>query len=276
MTKLPLIKAPTSNFCGVSVELDLFDTEGEPLAFFLDGNSKITGGNGSYAEPVPNAFSLPAASVDGQQACPGSTEICRASCYVKGLAKHAPEIYQRYAENARVLGLLFAQGEGFSNYAAEVLARWVHAHAPHGFRWHVSGDVMSIDHAAWIAEVCDRAPAVQFWIYTRTLDAVGYLAGCKNLAVNVSADRENLSAARRVAQDYGVRLCYLSDDGHVPELPEGSVIFPDYPLRGRSMPSPTDHAWWKGLTQTQRAMVCPTDFFGQSEAHRCGPCRKCM
>lgn len=285
-THLPILSAPSpvrTAFCGEVIPLDLWDSEGNQLSFFVDGNSKITAGNGTYADPRPNAFSLPAASVeryvdqDGipSNACPGSTSICRASCYVKGLAKHAPDLYHAYKANDHVLRLLFATGDAWATHAADVLAAWIRAHAPAGFRWHVSGDVQSIDHADWIAQVCERAPAVPFWIYTRTLEAVPYLMA-PNLALNISADRGNLERARRTAYAYGARLCYLSDDGTVPELPEGSVIFPDYPLRGRDLPSPTDHAWWAGLTHEQRAMVCGVDFFGQSENMRCGVCTKCL
>jgi len=276
-----------TRFCSASIPLDLFDSGGTELVLFVDGNSKITRENGTYWAPMPNAFSLPAASVewDGDPfrvahialpACPGSTSVCRESCYVKGLAKHDPALYALYAENQRALDILFREGPAYATYAAETLATWIRHCAPGGFRWHVSGDVTSIDHAEWIVAVCERAPDVPFWIYTRTLDVVGFLAGTPNLALNISADRENLEAARTAAYAYGARLCYLSDDGSVPDLPEGSVIFPDYALRGRDLPSPTEAPWWQGLTQDQRAMVCPTDFFGQSEAHRCGPCRKCF
>src|SRR5688572_1017135 len=169
-TKLPILPTATA-FCGAYIPLDLFDADGE-LAFFVDGNSKITAGNGSYEAPAPNAFSLPAASVDGGAACPGSTEVCRASCYVKGLAKHAPDIYAAYTANARVLDHVLRDGLNcLGEYAADALATWITEHAPHGFRWHVSGDVQSVDHANWIVEVCERAPDVRFWIYTRTMGA---------------------------------------------------------------------------------------------------------
>lgn len=272
---LPIAPTRTA-FCHAEVPLDLWREDGTQLAFFIDGNSKITAGNGLYEVPRPNALSLPAASVDPGTACPGSTSICRSSCYVRGLAKHAPDLYARYAENLRVFEELTDLGPRYLTHAANVLAVWIATECQGGFRWHVSGDVVSPDHAQWITEVAYASPGVQHWIYTRTLDAVGYLVGEPNLAVNISADAENLEKARAVADLYNVRLCYLSHDGQVPELPDGSVIFPDYPLRGREMPSPTDHVWWQSLTQRERAMVCPTDFFGQSEAHRCGPCRKCM
>lgn len=294
-----------TTFC--SAEIPLFDG----LSFFVDGNSKITRENGTYKNPKPNAFSLPAASVDSPyahltpRACPGSTPSCRSSCYVKGLAKHAPDLYARYLSNADALATCLATDRGFF-MSAITLAMWIEEHAAHGFRWHVSGDVWDTPrHADWIVEVCRLADRVPFWIYTRTLSAVPVLSGAPNLAVNVSADADNWTEALAVARVHGARVCYLTThadhdwdaindprinskcmrcgalaiDGPaacVPPLPEGSVIFPDYALRGRGLPDPTAAPWWQGLNPDQRRMMCPTDFFGQSEAHRCGPCRKCF
>lgn len=303
MTSLPI--APTrTTFVSAVVSLDHILPG---LAFYLDGNSKITVGNGTYAEPAPNAFSLPAASVENAlpldrvamgHGCPGSTEVCRESCYVRGLAKHSPELYARYQRNASTLASLLRM-PAMAFRAALALATWIRAHAPEGFRWHVSGDVWNREHAVWIVNVCMLAPAVRFWIYTRTLDVVGTLRSANNLAVNVSADRDNYAEARRVALETGARLTYLvhADDANprdpcavntekykgcqgctgVPrDLPLHSVIFPDYALRGRDLADPTTSPWWQSLTHEQRAMVCGTDFFGQSDHHRCGPCRKCL
>lgn len=119
---------------------------------------------------------------------------------------------------------------------------------------------------------------VPHWIYTRTLGVVEMLAITSNLTVNVSADRDNYSKARAAALKHGVRLCYLATSfrDFPTDLPPGSVVFPDYPLRGRSLPVATDAPWWQTLSHDQQKLVCPADFFGQSEAHRCGPCQKCL
>ena len=130
-THLPI----KTNFCAAEIKLDLYYEDGKELAFFVDGNSKITASSGTYAEPMPNAFSLPAASVErgvfpdpparAPRACPGSTEICRSSCYVKGLAKHAPDLYAKYQDNARALRTLFELGEAAAGYGRDMLAKWI-------------------------------------------------------------------------------------------------------------------------------------------------------
>lgn len=253
------------------------------LAFVIDGNSKITCGNGTYANPAPNAFSLPAASVQGHPPradlgfCPGSTPTCRASCYVKGLAANAPDVYVEYRENAATLRAILAD-HALGWRAAWALGSWIAEHARDGFRWHVSGDVWGAEHARWITSVCFVSRDVRHWIYTRTFEAVGELVRAPNLAVNVSADRDNYDVARAVARRHGARLAYMSttpDD--VPAgLPLDAVIFPDYPLRGRDLADKTSAPFWVGLPHTRRLQICPADFFGQSENHRCGPCTKCL
>ena len=115
-----------------------------------------------------------------------------------------------------------------------------------------------------------------FWLYTRSFAFVGLLGFADNLTVNLSADADNWEEALACHQRTGARLCYLTRDGSIPELPENSVIFPGYPLRGRDLADPTSSPWWQSLTPAQRKMVCYADAFGQSEERRCGPCTKCL
>src|SRR5690606_25934389 len=105
-----------------------------------------------------------------------------------------------------------------------------------------------------------------YWLL-RDLDA-------PSLTVNVSVDRDNYADAREPALAFGARLCYLAAEGEQPpdDLPEGSVVFPDYANRGRALPDPRDHSWWQSLSPEHRRMVCTADFFGQSKENRCGPC----
>lgn len=240
------------------------------LFLTVDGNSKITAGNGTYEEPTPNALSLPHIGT-----CPGSSAICRSTCYVRGLEKHAPEVFACYKDNERVIHSLLMNCHARED-SAVALGAWINENCRGGFRWHVSGDVMGQSHAQWIAQVCRRSPDVNHWIYTRTFGAVHNLVQAPNLVVNISADEENYVQARAVSLVYGFRLCYLSQGPIPSDLPEDSVVFPDYPQRGRDLKKPTTHQWWQELSQVQRKLVCPADFFGQSERFRCGPCSRCL
>ncbi len=244
---------------------------GDGLTLYVDGNSKITVGNGSYEEPKPNALSLPHIST-----CPGATSQCMAVCYVYGLQKNAPEVYKKYMQNERVIHHILMTNPSMMR-SAEVFGNWISKNCPDGFRWHVSGDVMNARHAMWISKVAAYSPHVRHWIYTRSLELIPQLLLCENFAVNISADADNYAEARKCEMVFGGRICYLTRDGSIPDdLKSGEVIFPDYLLRGRDMDKPTEHEWWKGLSTKHKRMVCPADFFGQSEQHRCGPCKKCL
>jgi hypothetical protein len=296
--RLPVIgsTAATTNFCGTQLE----GPDGTHL--FFDGNSKITRGNGSFAAPAPNAFSLPAAAVSGLAHCPGSTPTCRAACYVGPLEKAQRELYARYEHNANQIRCILADEDLASEWASAV-AKWCVENAAGGFRWHVSGDVFSPEYAGWISDVCAESESVPHWIYTRTFDdwcleplvSVSTNVG-GNLSLNLSCDHDNYAAAHAASKRWadwavwdvdednepierlvGPRLCYLTTDGSVPEdLPRGSVIFPDYALRPRQYATLAESPWWASLTPDQRAMVCPVDAHGKSEKNRCGPCRKCL
>lgn len=234
----------------------------------LDGNSKVTAGNGTFAEPVANAFSL--VSVDD---CPYSTSACRESCYTTApRMQDQPDVLAAFQRNSRTIReVIKTVGNWAWHDSIDRLSAYATKHTPHGFRWHVSGDVFSWRYAEWIAAVCRAAPKVQFWIYTRSFRFIPPLLRPLNLTVNLSADRDNASIALRHAKQYGLRVCYMATEGdEVPDwLRKGDVIFPTYELRE---PNP----FFSKLPLLQQRMICPADLKGQSEQLRCGPCRKCI
>lgn len=241
------------------------------LDFWLDGNSKVTAGNGTFGEPRPNAFSL--VQVED---CPGSTAACREACYVHRLEKAEAEVHAKYRVNSRNLRALLPYPHPLAELA-EALGEWIRDNAAGGFRWHVSGDVVDGRHAGVVWAAAYKSPGVRHWIYTRTFGHVRLLLGLPNLEVNISADRDNYPEARRLADEYGLRVCYLTLDGTVPpDLRDDDVIFPHHALRGLDLPDPLDTPFWRGLTPYQRGLVCPADYLGQSERRRCGPCARCL
>jgi hypothetical protein len=253
----------------VCAEVDL----GNGLILYVDGNSKITAGNGTYDNPAPNAFSLPHIAT-----CPGATDVCLKSCYIFGLQKNAAEVYSKYCHNERMINRIL-MSKNTSSRAAYLFGQWISNNCPDGFRWHVSGDVMNDRYAFWITDVCRESPNIRHWIYTRSLPLLSILDHVQNLTLNVSADEINYNDVKAAIKETEstARICYLTQDGSLPDdLPDDSVIFPDYNLRGRDMDKPTDHDWWKGLSQRHKRMVCVADFYGQSESYRCGPCTKCL
>lgn len=269
--KLPVLtSAAKTDF----VSAELVGPEGVTL--YIDGNQKISGW-----VPKPNAFSL--VQIED---CPGSTETCRASCYVHGLQANAKNVHDLYRHNSKTIREIIASPR--ANEWASLMAEWISANVGEpGFRWHVSGDLFSAEYAAFVATVVERSPTVHHWIYTRSFYMTAAFVGLKNISVNYSVDRDNYAAAQPFVTAHAgvgspVRLCYLvTGDGQVPaDLPDGSVIFPDYSLRGARNASPEEarltSEWYQSLSGAQRRMVCPVDFYGKSERMRCGSCTKCI
>ena len=219
---LPVISSAASTDF---VSVEVVGPDGVKL--YIDGNQKVSGWI-----PKPNAFSL--VQIED---CPGSTPTCRASCYVHGLEANAKSTHDLYRHNSKTIREILA-----SPHAAQwahLMADWITENAPDiGFRWHVSGDLFSAEYAAFVATVIAWSPAVRHWIYTRSFQLTAAFVGLKNLSLNYSVDRDNLADAMTCFHAHAsvgspVRLCYLvTDDGITPALPDGSVVFPDYALRG--------------------------------------------
>lgn len=286
--KLPVVgsSAATTVFCSAEVAGPFHDEDPTDV-LFVDGNAKITWDNGSFAAPAPNAFSL----VNGED-CPGATPTCLKSCYVHGIEAHAPDTHALYRHNSAKIREVLESGS-HSRMWASTLARWIRQNAAGGFRWHVSGDVFSAEYARWVSCVCALSPRVRHWVYTRSFDLVGDL-GADNLAVNLSADRDNWEAAFECREDWpGTRVCLMVTEDEAREyldagiigsvggaicerltsLREGDVIFPDYALRDGTE---LGCEWFSRLPPRLKQMVCPVDRCGKSEERRCGPCPKCL
>ena len=252
-------------------ELKMKMPDGSEFSFWFDGNGKITLDNGSFHNPAPNAFSLVQV-----KDCPSATPTCTSVCYVHKLEKAEAEVHSKYSHNSKTIREIL-ENSIYHQITERAFAEWIKENCPHGFRWHVSGDIFSLEYARFIASVCNFAPHIFFWIYTRSFDFVDPLMHAPNLVVNLSADKDNYAKALLTHEKFETRICYLSLEGELPkDLPAGSVIFPNYTLRGRELSDPTEAPWWQSLSQEQKRMVCPPDFFGQSEKFRCGPCRKCL
>lgn len=281
-TRLPVVgtTAATTAFC--SERLDGPGVSPLGLSLYFDGNGKITAGNGTLDAPKPNAFSLLQISD-----CPQATPTCKASCYVHNLEKHQPDVHALYRHNSETIRLILSDENLAADWAMRV-AHWVTQNASAGFRWHVSGDVFSLEYARWIADICRESPTVRHWIYTRSFDFLGPLVEVSttrggNLAINLSCDADNYEAAQLASAtivadgEPMLRLAYLTVDGRVPtSLQADDIVFPDYALRPRQFKTFAESPWWQTLTQFQRGLVCPADAVGKSEKIRCGPCSRCL
>lgn len=257
--------AATTAFCAAKIE-------GPGGFLWIDGNGKITAGNGTLDAPKPNAFSL--VQIED---CPFATATCKESCYVHSLEKHAPDTHALYRHNSKEIRRILASPDRMA--WASIVALWIAVNCKGGFRWHVSGDVFSLEYASWISAVCQASPLVRHWIYTRSFEyLLAFFTNSTtrggNLAINLSCDRDNYALAASYAHSLGLRLCYLTRDGRVPpNLRDGDVIFPDYNLRGGT---PKGQNWFGALPTQYKSYTCPVDYAGKAENRRCGPCSRCL
>jgi hypothetical protein len=257
-------------------ELPVKMPDGKVFTFYFDGNSKITLKHRAFDDPSANAFSLVQVSD-----CPFATPTCSSVCYVHGLEKKRGDVHEKYEHNSRTIREVLKSPE-YRECVVPAFANYIFYNAPHGFRWHVSGDLYSLEYTKFVAEVsakCDR----MCWIYTRSFCYIPELIKVQNLVLNLSCDKDNYEEAYALNLQYGLRLCFLAlTPKEIPRaplqkpLPVGSVIFPSYDLRGRDLDKPTEALFWQQLSLEERKMVCPADFFGQTHYTRCGPCTKCL
>lgn len=260
--------ANTTKFALKPCKITMHD--GMEFEFWFDGNGKITVGNGTFENPTANSFSLVQ-----KDDCPFATPICKKACYVNRLEEAEVEVHNKFKCNSISIREIL-ENPSYREKAMEVFAEWIYTNCQNGFRWHVSGDIFSMEYARFIECVSGKTQILS-WLYTRSFEYLEPIARVKNLIVNLSADEDNFAEALKVHEEFGFRICYMTIDGKVPSrLPEGSVIFPSYELRGRDLPDPKQAPWWQSLSMEERRMVCPPDFFGQSEKLRCGPCTKCL
>ena len=159
---------------------------------------------------IANTFGLPSGK---SFSCPGATSVCEKICYAGKLEK----IFKSTRE------LLLANWDAVQNKSVNELQQMIQFmiddfkwecdkyNAPKLFRIHWDGDFFSKDYTRAWRRVIKHNKDVQFWVYTRVPPAIEMLTGIGNLSLYFSADADNKDEAKRLRNDYGVRLAWLSD-----------------------------------------------------------------
>lgn len=197
--------------CGVSLRLMLHHDAKTAPGVRVDSR-------GGAAAVVANAWPLPAGPVDRGGSCPGVTDSCR-DCYAAGLEAWAPGYQRGAASNLGALLHLYDCGgvRLVARALIEVVRLSEAAQRAHGvrrpvFRWHSGGDFVAAWYARAVVRAVNATPGVEHWAYTRSLGLVGILAKARGLSLYVSADRDNVTQAARVAARHGVPLAMLAAD----------------------------------------------------------------
>lgn len=158
---------------------------------------------------VKNAFGLPAGR---EYSCPGETDFCGRVCYGKKTERYLPAVSRLLHHNFDLLS--GADSGAMTILLTEMITDFVkdsdRSGARKWFRIHWDGDFFNDSYTRAWSNVIRDFPDVQFWAYTRVLDAVRILATPKfdNLGLYFSADKDNFGDAR-AARELGVKIASL-------------------------------------------------------------------
>jgi Gene product 88 len=177
----------------------------------VSGNVNAIGAN-SFGLPSGKAFS-----------CPGQTPFCEKICYagklekiysgVKNILIHNWDLLKD-ATSTQMYYLLINMIDEFRAETSALIAKGVKA--SYDFRIHWDGDFFSRDYAMAWAQVIRETPDVRYWVYTRSFDSnvnvIDILAGIPNLTLYLSADKDNIDLANKVAGEFpGVFIATVAD-----------------------------------------------------------------
>lgn len=141
-------------------------------------SSLLSAGNSKLGKGI-KSFSLPP-----QESCPGSTEACRAICYVSKSYRIYPSVRKIYARN---LSLTLEQIEAIRPKAGSIV------------RIHVSGDFHSPEYILAWRKVAMLNPDVRFYAYTRSWRIARLLP-----ALEALRSRPNVQIFASIDQDTGI------------------------------------------------------------------------
>jgi hypothetical protein len=171
--------------------------------------ANLTTPNGK-AVKIKNTFGLPAGK---NYSCPGMTSVCEKICYAGKIEKMYTSVRNLLLHNWNLLqGKTAGQMYDLLN---EMIKEFKNDCDKYGaekyFRIHWDGDFFSTDYTlAWAATI-RRHQDVQFWVYTRVAEAAELLRNNNNLSLYFSADRDNSQEAKRMFNDFGIKLAWLDD-----------------------------------------------------------------
>lgn len=119
------------------------------MTLVTKGNSKL--GKGVYIT-----------SLTAGDSCGGASDWCREYCYAKRGFFTMPTHLSKYAEQLSLLR------EDPGAYEAQLRLEVAKLPAGSVFRFHVSGDIDSVEHVGIIRRVVESRPEVEFYLYTRS------------------------------------------------------------------------------------------------------------
>lgn len=209
------------------------------------GNEKLGSRIGTFSLPAIHTCHL------------GSTETCRSRCYADSGHFVGTNVQRRYS-----LNLAFTRRPDF---VAKMLAR-IQKKERTAFRWHVAGDLYSVEYAVKLAAVMLACPKLPMFIYTRTWrnenmrPVLRLMAGLPNVQLWLSCDQDT----GEPVDIPGARRAYMQVENDPGPAYSVDLVFRDKPVRTASV-----------AKRVAGAVVCPVEN-GTKTDITCEKCRICF
>lgn len=161
---------------------------------------------------MSNTFGL----VSGKAySCPGATSYCEKICYAGKLEKIFKGVRETMVRNFEILSTatLAEMVSMIDRLIADFVAECDKRDADKVYRIHWDGDFFNKRYTLAWQHVISNHPDVQFWVYTRNVEAAVILhkAGLSNLSLFFSVDPVNAAAGKVLNKTYGIRIAAVAD-----------------------------------------------------------------
>jgi hypothetical protein len=111
------------------------------------------------------------------QCCPEGVP-CADGCYALKAYRLYPATRKAWAKNARIART------NPESYFSQINKR-IAANQPRYFRWHVAGDILSIDYLHRMCRIAEQTPQTRFLAFTKAFDIVNRYENRKTLPRNL-------------------------------------------------------------------------------------------
>ena len=149
--------------------------------------------------------------------CPKGVPCAQEGCYALKAYRLYPATRRAWARNARIAK---TNPKSYFSQIGEIIAD----NKPRHFRWHVAGDILSVDYLHGMCEIAEQNPQTQFLAFTKAFRIVNEYENTSplpcNLAVIFSA-----WPGMKTPNPHGHRIAWLQD-GREHRVPKNAIRCP--------------------------------------------------
>ncbi len=152
--------------------------------------------------------------------CPSGVRCAKEGCYALRCYKQYPDVRLAWDKNMELV-------KNHVDWLVPDINNFLQNGPGKGlnkFRWHVAGDLMSVDQLAAINQIARDNPGVLFWLYTKNYDLVNGFSPASNLVIILSAWNDyQLDKIESMHKQFPV--AYLDDWDHKNLIPSDDEAF---------------------------------------------------